>query len=120
MDVGLFASSAMDMKRRAMLGRIGTVGAAAVGYAGTATARESPTIDLEGTIDVSDVAGEVTLVELLDDSQLADLPDGVDPSRETVDITRGQNRFDAAHVCCALSCGYGCYICVDCDSITIE
>lgn len=82
------------MQRRDLLKNLGTAGATTIAVTGAASASRSaePAVDVE--VDVSDVEGDVTLAALLDDEQLAMLPDDVDPTRRGMTIDADTETVD--------------------------
>ncbi len=92
------------MQRRDLLKKLGTASAATAAFSGAASASLSEGPDLDVEVDVSDVAGDVTLASLLDDAQLAQLSDDVDPSRLGVTIAPETETINPA-ACCAV-CKY--------------
>lgn len=104
------------MKRRTILRRIGAVGIAATTFGGTASARTpGQGLGLALEVDVSEVAGRVTLAELLDESELAQLPAGVDPDRKEYVI-----QAEAENVLLSDCCVYCCDRPLVCDCMCCE
>lgn len=110
------------MQRRTVLKRIGAVGAATAGIAGTATAAPGRSIPLDREVDVSDVSGRVGLDDLVDedvgtlvdDGAVADLP-GVDgPADVELFVAEDADRLDFTTSECCPTCGgedCGCECC---------
>lgn len=105
------------MKRRTLLGRLGAATAVTVGSIGTTSARPADRLGIDGAVDVSDVAGETTLAEILDDRQMAPLPDHVEPASVSVQVDADAESVEGVQWCCNSSCSTDCAICVPCDEI---
>lgn len=105
------------MKRRNLLRTLGAASVATVGVAGTASAARSRVaadvgIDLPDIeVDVADVDGTVPLASVLDDDQIRDLPDDVDPDRETIWVSQDVDVFALPSCCC--TCDPDCFCCTD-------
>lgn len=109
------------MNRRTLLRRLGATGVAATAVAGTSAARTAPTdYGIDREIDVSDVAGRVTLETLLSEAELQRLHDGVDPARREFVV---QEDVDAISLeeCCTFCCDGTDYVCPgECDCCECE
>ncbi len=112
------------MKRRTVLKRVGIASAGAAAATGNAAAKrtsgDSVSGDIDATIDVSEVSGEVALADVLTDDQLADL-DG-DPSTVRLAVDAGVDEI-APSSCCStgccdhdFSCDCGCCLCRQCKA----
>lgn len=112
------------MKRRTVLKRVGIASAGAAAATGSAAAKrtsgDSVSGDVDATIDVSEVSGEVLLADLLSDDQVADLDADASAVRLTVDA--GVDEITPAEDCCAngccesdLDCPFWCFCC-RCDN----
>lgn len=88
------------MKRRTVLKRFGAAGIAGAALTGTATAKRPSDLDIEGPFDVSDMAGEYVVADLLSEEQLADAP--ADPAlyERKVVIAPHADTIGTLETCC--------------------
>jgi hypothetical protein len=104
------------MNRRTLLRRIGATGIVATTFGGPSAARPADRgLDVALEVDASEAAGRVTLAELLDETEIEQLPDHVDPDRREYVI-----QAEAESVRLSDCCVYCCDRPLVCDCICCE
>ena len=112
------------MKRRTLIRQLGTASVATATFVGSAAA-ERPLGHVDREIDVSDVSGAVPLADLLDEDEVAALPDDVDPWSATITVAEETDSVAPSECCdrmplcckdveCTRPCG--CCYCYQCES----
>lgn len=104
------------MQRRTLLKRIGAVGAATTGVAGTAAAAPASRIPLDRKLDVSHVSGRVELDDLveedvatlLDAEDVAGIAGVADPADLELVVAEGTEQLDLSTEYCCPTCGGPC------------
>ena len=98
------------MKRRTLLKRVGAATTASIAVSGIGSAEKlHGPLAIDGEIDVSNVSGRVPLTEVLDDAHLAQIGNGVDPSKVIAWVDPSVDTLDDDQSCCQAVCGdYSC------------
>ena len=91
------------MRRRNVLGRLGTSKTASGMFTGVGTADGRSHLDLDVTVDVSDVEGLVRLADFLTAEQLAAVPDSVNTTEPTLFVKEEAETINIAE-CCTFCC----------------
>ena len=114
------------MKRRTLIRQLCTATLATTTLVGSAAAeRPAVNLDVDREIDVSDVSGAVPLADLLDEGELASLPDDVDPTAAAIEVAAETDLVASPQCCdymplcckdidCPRTCNDCCY-CYKCD-----
>ena len=105
------------MKRRTLVKQLGTASLATTTLVGSAAA-ERPLGHVDREIDVSDLEGRVPLVDVLEEEELGDLADDVDPESAALTIDSDVGVLNVGEDCCDIfpTCCFGCPSdCSDCS-----